>query len=427
MQTKRLTWGLLALSTPFSLLAQELPDLGSTRPVTSGSAFNPAISVILDGRYYRDSVDGEGTEIVGEALGFHGHHEEGHEHGGVSPGFSLAETEVALTASVDNYLDAYLGLAVTEHGIEIEEAYGLTRALPAGLQLKMGKFFSGIGYINSQHAHQWDFVDNALNYQLIFGDHGLNDTGLQLTWAPGWGTYTVFGVEALQGSNEAFANHIGEVAHEFVAGGLSTQDGPRLFTAFAKWAPDLGADHALQGGLSWGRASLHQEQHAHDGEVNFLEGDSWFAGTDWVYKYDTGRPYGEGAFRLQAEYLYRVKDLTVAAKEQVEGPAVGAERVFTQDGLYVQGVYGIAPRWTAGLRYDVVGLANERDSGTATDDFDSSSRIAAAVSFKPSEFSLVRLQYSQNSIMVGEAEREKFNQVWLQYQLALGAHGAHRF
>ena len=34
-----------------------------------GTVFNPQISVILDGNYYHDDVDGEGTELLSEADG----------------------------------------------------------------------------------------------------------------------------------------------------------------------------------------------------------------------------------------------------------------------------------------------------------------------------------------------------------------------
>ena len=37
------------------------------------------------------------------------------------------------------------------------------------LTLKAGRFFSGIGYLNEQHAHTWDFVDAPLAYQAMLG------------------------------------------------------------------------------------------------------------------------------------------------------------------------------------------------------------------------------------------------------------------
>ncbi len=39
------------------------------RALTLGTAFNSKISVILDGNYYHDDVDGEGTELLSEADG----------------------------------------------------------------------------------------------------------------------------------------------------------------------------------------------------------------------------------------------------------------------------------------------------------------------------------------------------------------------
>ncbi|MDX9768140.1 MAG: TonB-dependent receptor [Ectothiorhodospiraceae bacterium] len=393
----------------------------------SANAFNPAISVIFDGFWHHDGVKGESGEIIEEAAGFHGHHDDdGHEHGSLKQGFNLAHTEIVMSASVDNYFDALLNLAVDEDGIEVEEAYGVTRNLPAGLQVKFGKFYSGVGYINAQHPHEWDFVDRPLPHHLMFGDHGLNDSGVQLTWVPPLPTYTLVGLELLQGDNEALANYVGETDSEPVAGALRERSGPRLVTGFIKVGPDLGPDHALQAGLFGGRASVHQELHDHGHGANYLEGSTWFAGTDWVWQYDRGGAHGHGRLRLQGEYLYRVKDLETAASLDEPAFAVGNQRRSTQDGLYVQGVYGIAPRWTTGLRYEAAGLTSRLDRPDGTIDYDDSRRISANVAWNPTEFSRLRLQWGRAGI-AGDEGREWFNQFYLQYQRALGAHGAHKF
>ena len=47
--------------------------------------------------------------------------------------------------------------------------------------LKGGRFLSSIGYLNSQHAHAWDFVDAPLAYQAFLGGQYAND-GLQVKW-----------------------------------------------------------------------------------------------------------------------------------------------------------------------------------------------------------------------------------------------------
>lgn len=413
--------------------------------VTSGSAFNPQISVILDGNYYNDDVDGEGTELLGMADGIHhvhGHDDDhghgGHSHGGAEEGFNFRSAEIAFSASVDHYFDATALMVVDSDGeVDLEEAYFKTRSLPYGLKVKAGKFLSDIGYINNQHMHEWDFTDQNLAYLNLLGDHGLRDTGVQVTWLPDWEHYTLFGFEAFQGDQEKLGalaedDAIEEAADE--AGvdedalGLDDEDeGPRLYTAFVKYAPDLGYDHALQLGAWGGYADQHQEIHE-EPVIHALQGDAWMWGLDAVYKYDGGGAYGKGDFKLQGEYIWQRKDLDVVFHET--NPAmIGQDREFTQDGFYLQGLYGFAPRWQAGLRYDVTGWTNERrsdDNSAADFDWDESDRWTAALTWTPTEYSELRLQYSKADITI-DGDSNDFDYMYLQYEMSLGSHGAHKF
>lgn len=425
---------------------------GGMGALTSGAAFNPQISVILDGNYYHDDVDGEGTELLGMADGIShvhgGGHDHGHGHGGAEQGFNFRSAEIAFSASVDTYFDAAALLAIDSDGeVELEEAWFQTRSLPYGFKIKAGKFLSDIGYMNNQHPHNWDFTDQNLAYLNLLGDHGLRDTGVQVTWLPEWQHYTLFGLEFFQGDQEklgATADVDEELEAELDAVGLSVddlalddeKDGPRLMTAFVKYAPDLGYDHALQLGAWGGWADQHQEIHGEPlaalppapGEtpLHTLQGDAWMWGLDAVYKYDSGGAYGKGDFKLQGEYIWQRKDLNVQY-HQANPAVVGAERKFTEDGLYIQGLYGIAPRWQAGLRYDVVGLTNKLESsGNTLREWDDSDRWTAALTWSPTEYSQLRLQYSRADITV-DGQSNDFDYVYLQYIMSLGSHGAHRF
>lgn len=410
--------------------------------VTSGAAFNPQISVILDGVYYRDNKGGQTQGLYEHLDGInHSHGDHGHGHG-IERGFNLRPTELIFSATVDPWFDANLMLTVdSDGGVELEQAYFDTRSLPAGLKLRGGKFFSGIGYLNEKHPHQWDFVDQNLPYRTLLGEHGLMDTGLQLTWRPKTGSlYTLLGVEALQGNEQVFATAgletptaraDGKPLAPTAAGELAGQkSGPRLWTAFAKFAPSLGDDHALQFGLWGGWASQHQEVHDHTLEdptalVHALEGKSRLWGLDAVYKFDAPGAYGAGDLSLAAEYLREVKDLSIAFHEN--GGLVGQPRKFTQDGFYVQGVYGIAPRWQLGLRYDVTGLTNKVDGPAGPlRNWDDSSRLSLALTHHFSEYARLRLQASRASLAV-DGDRERANEFWIQYQHSLGSHGAHKF
>jgi len=455
---------------------------GGFGALTSGTAFNPQISVILDGNYYHDGIDGEGATLVGEAFqpsgGAHDHGHEGDDHGGdedghahglASNGFNFREAEIAFSATVDPYFDASLYLAVDGDGnVDLEEGYFQTRSLPYGLKVKGGKFLSDFGYINKQHPHQWDFVDQNLAYLNLLGDHGLQDTGLQLTWLPDLPVYTLFGVEALQGDQEVFGATLGDDEQAELNLG-DTKDGPRLWTAFAKVSPDIGENHALQIGLSYAHNTQHQEVHRHEFELeeelhedeehgheeehedeehghdeehmhallrNGLEGDADLWGIDVVYKYDADGPYGKGDIKFQAEYLRSIKDTKVHSAsvideetgEVLETPSglIGSTRKFTTDGLYVQAIYGFAPKWTAGLRYDVLGLTN-KVSGGESEDFGSSDRWTLDLTWNLSEFSRLRAQYAHSDILVSADERESFDAFYLQFLMSLGTHGAHVF
>jgi hypothetical protein len=277
-------------------------------------------------------------------------------------------------------------------------------------------------------------VDQNLPYLNLLGEHGLQDTGVQLTWLPDWPVYTLLGLELLQGDQERFGTTLGGDTQDAL--GLDdTRDGPRLWTAFAKLAPDLGYDHALQFGLSYAHNDQHQEaheelaEHAHGDEhetdaiLMALEGDADLWGLDLVYRYDGVGDRGHRDFKLQAEYLRVIKDTRVSSGD---ADLLGSSLKFTTDGLYVQGTYGVWPRWNLGLRYDVLGLTNKA-RGADDRDFGTSDRWSVGLTWDPSEFSRLRLQYAWNDIWVTAQEKERFQAFYLQFLMSLGAHGAHTF
>jgi hypothetical protein len=389
-------------------------------PLLSGAAgavqsLNPDVSVILDPFYHSDNSD-EGIGRIWEEI-------DGFDYGGgeVDNGFNLGEVELVFSANVDPYFYAYAVLAFEEEGAEVEEGTLQTTSLPGGFQVKAGKFFSGFGRINPQHSHQWDFVDRPLVYRLTLGDEGLNDKGIQVTWLAPTAFQLLLGLEAFQGDNELAFNSIGEDP-------LPDHDGPRLWVGWLKLAPNLPGNHALQVGL-FGATGDHQEAHDEneDGaDDQWLDGETRFYGADAVYKYDSPKAHGVGDLIVQAEYFRRTKDLELVADDSF--PAlVGRHREDEQDGLYAQAVYGFAPRWRGGIRYELVGLTNEAkmpDGQVVT--YDETDRISAMVDFNPSEFSRLRLQVDRGDYSI-DGDTEGVWEVYFQVVLSLGTHGAHTF
>src|SRR5690606_19095128 len=106
--------------------------------------------------------------------------------GGPGPnGFSLGESEVLLSANIDDRFYGQLTLAIEsedgENHLGVEEAYIDTAGLAGGVTLRMGRFFSNIGYLNSHHAHTDSFFDRPLPYQAFLGGQ-YGDDGIQLRW-----------------------------------------------------------------------------------------------------------------------------------------------------------------------------------------------------------------------------------------------------
>ncbi|MGA8752738.1 hypothetical protein [Candidatus Deferrimicrobium sp.] len=322
-------------------------------------------------------------------------------------GFNLESAELFIFAPVDPYLNLYANLPVTEDGVELEEAYFVTSSLPAGLQIKGGKFKSGFGRINAQHPHAWDFVDAPLNYRAFMGPEGMGgEKGVQLTWIPDLPVYLQLGVEGLQGEND----------HLFGAG---AKDGPHAFTVFAKTSMEIGESGTILFGPSyaWGKANLPTVAD----DATFT-GDTDLFGFEMVYKWKPSRDRG---FTLQSEYLYRKQTGDLRTGDPADPASTVDPLTREQDGIYAQGLYQIG-RWRIGARYDVLDLFKKDVllSGLQQDLGKQPWRATGALEFNPSEFTRVRLQYTRDeSSRDGKAN----NEMYLQMLLGIGAHAAHSF
>jgi hypothetical protein len=400
-----------------SVQAAPAPAIVATAPVASSpssslSAFNPAMSVVLQGRYANLSQDPTRFGIAGFAPAAEGP--------GLR-GFSLSESELMFTANVDHkFAGTLIAALAPDNTVSVEEAYGLFTAAPFGLAPKFGRFFSGIGYMNEQHQHAWDFIDAPLAYQAFLGGQYAND-GVQLKWIATLDHYVEFGVEAGNGDN--------------FPGSPRNKNGIGSGAAYVHTGGDIGTSHSWRAGLSFLRTRAADRSY----DIVNYAGDSLpvtFAGTsrlaiaDFVWKW---APNGNPAvtnFKLQGEYFRRQEkgDFTyVSNPDPVINLLNTAPDYSTrQSGWYVQGIYQFMPQWRAGVRYDQLDIGTV-DYGRASPylpltDF-TPKRASAMVDWSPSEFSRVRLQYAQSKTLPGITD----NQWFVQYILSLGAHGAHKY
>ncbi|MBI5462589.1 MAG: hypothetical protein HY941_10440 [Gammaproteobacteria bacterium] len=360
-------------------------------PAASANAFNPAVSAILTGTYGQFSRDPADYAIPGFALG--------DETGLGERGFSLGESELDISANVDDLFYGNLTAALApEGGVDVEEAYVQTTALPQGFTLKAGRFFSGIGYLNEQHAHVWDFVDTSLAYRALLGNQ-YGDDGVQLRWLAPTDVFVEFGAEWLRG--EAFP-----------AGGAAN-DGRGTATAFVHVGGDVGDSHSWRFGLSQLRAQAAGRETG--AAPDSFDGDSHVNIADFVWKW---APHGNTKitnFKLQTEYLQRSED----------GLFNGLDYNADQDGWYAQTIYQFMPRWRVGLRYDRLHAdgPGAAFAGTVLDTLGHTPRRnSLMLDYSNSEFSRLRLQYNRD-----DAQLASDDQWFLQYITSVGAHGAHAY
>lgn len=406
--------------------ARQAPS--TARPGPAGdNRFNPAISLTLQGTAAGYSRDPEDWRLPGFQTGGHA---------GLKPeGLSVTESELTLSANVDHlfYGQASIGLheeAGGETEIDVEEAYIDTLALPAGLGLRFGRFYPEVGYLNTRHTHVWDFADAPLTHQAFLGKQ-YNDDGIRLSWIAPTETFLELGVESLRGEHFP-ASGDGDA---FLGG---TQN------YFARIGRDLGPEQSFRLGLSYLTAEpdgrTGGDGHDHGGEASdhdetfSFSGDSDLTVLDAVWKWAPDGNFRDRSLTLRGEYFYRDEDgLYTLTAEDGEAllPYDG-----DQQGFYLEGIYQFAPRWRAGLRYGWLNSDNDlavtynttgedadeiiEESGLVSDH--DPSRWSAMVDWSPSEFSRLRLQYNRD-----ESLPEADDQLFLQYIMSLGAHGAHQY
>ncbi len=98
------------------------------------------------------------------------------------PALEMHESEAGFQEIIDPYARADFFLTFGEQGVDLEEGYLTFTALPAGLQLKVGKMRAAFGKVNTLHNHVLPWVDRPLVTQnLVGGEDGINDAGLSLS------------------------------------------------------------------------------------------------------------------------------------------------------------------------------------------------------------------------------------------------------
>jgi len=359
-------------------------------PGGGANAFNPAIGAVLDGRFGYFSQNPDSYKIPGVQLG--------PDAGPGLRGFALGETELNFSANIDPYLYGNATIAIERTGdVSVEEAFIQSTSLPYGFTVKGGRFFSGIGYMNEQHAHVWDFVDTALPYRAFLNTQ-YDDDGVQVRWLAPTPFFLELGGEVFRGD-------------AYPAGGSSRFAGS--YSAFAHIGDDIGESASYRVGVSHLRSKA-QDRVSDNGDA--FRGRSNVTILDGVYKWAPGGNPVETNLKLQGEYFFRDENGLFNSGNYTSGG----------QGWYLQAVYQFMPQWQVGLRHDEVRVNNDGTAVVPDSVLDTfghgASRESVALTYYTSEFGRFRAQYN-----LDESRPKTDHQFFLQYTVSLGAHGAHSY
>jgi hypothetical protein len=355
----------------------------------SASAFNPSISAVLNGTFTHVENDPAAAIIPGFPLD--------QEAGLPDRGFALGESELVLTANVDHVFSATLIAAIgSDNSIGIEEGFIQTTDLPWGLTVKAGRFFSGVGYLNERHAHNWDFMDQSLPYRAFLGGQ-LGDDGFQVQWLAPTDFFLQFGAEWLRGDS-------------FPAGNAD-DNGAGTIAAFARTGGDLDEESSWLASLSYLKAKSTDRDMGGD----IFNGDDQIGIASLVYKWAPNGNPSVSNLILNGEFFL----------DRMEGDFNGNLLELERTGWYVQGVYQFMPQWRFGLRYSQLNSDGVDGAllGSALDDFGRTPSAATALlEYDTSEFGRLRVQYTHD-----DSDLNSNSQITAGYTMIIGPHGAHRF
>jgi len=336
---------------------------------TVNNVFNPAASKVFN----------PDTSVIGNVIGKAGQ-ENPYEFGSSdlrSP-FKLDEAEVAFQAFIDPYAKGNFFLSVSPEGIEVEEGYAQFVTLPWDLTAKAGKFKALFGKANTWHTHIRPWVDQPLVIHNFFGDEQFRGDGISVS--------KVFPNPA------AYVEATGEVYSGDIDGMFERRKGSDVaFNTHLKAFKDLSENANVEVGTSWARGTI-------------ADGHSTFGGVDVTYRW---KPLQQGLYRG-----------LIARFEGMLNKRDDADRRLR--GFYTSLDYQLAQRWFTGIRLD---SADETPSLAQVAPGTRDRGLSATLTFWPSEFSQVR----------GQLRRTRYgsvktaNELLLQLQFAIGAHGAHAF
>lgn len=349
-------------------------------------------------------------------------------------GFTLQQVEFSFSGAVDPIFRAEAHILVGEEGVELEEAFFQTIALPGGLQVEGGYLLTEFGRINPSHPHAWDFMDQPVINSRLMGPDGTRGLGARLGWLAPTPWFLELHAGMQNANDDTMISFLGE-GHdhghddddehgEETIGGWGAVDREiesfneflYLFRIDQHW--DIGETF----GLSFGLSGLYGANRSGD------SGKTWIGGADLTTKWaPDGTAKGTFFLKTQGEFMYRYFQTNAFTHEEEGGEEERFDATVLGDwGGYMYVMMGWHRGWQFGLRGEFADAFREGELRRQDDPLrDRRYRLSAMVEWEASEFSRFRLQY--NFDHMEHLKDSTAHSIWFSVEILFGKHPSHNW
>ena len=310
-------------------------------------------------------------------------------HDPTGTGFTFQQLELSAGSNVDPFFRFDTNLVFTAFGVEVEEAYATTTALPAALQVRAGQFLTRFGRLNPTHPHAWSFLDQSLVIGRMFGSEGNRGLGAEVSWLAPLPWFVEVAVSGIEGAGECCArSHSTPEALpiESPADLVSTATLEQFFAL----SPSLSA----------------------------LLGTSFQTGPNGTGRDNRSELFGADLFLrwkpVGSPNRFAVNWATEAIHRRQQVP----RGLVTDSAATTQVVVQLSPEWSSGLRAEWVGPLDEDPLADSSD----RTRGSVQATYTPSHFSRLRLQANIDDT---PAAPDPVWGVMLGFEVVTGSHGSH--
>ncbi len=316
----------------------------------------------------------------------------------------LGETEFVFESYLNPYARGTFTVALHDEHVHLEEAYfSLLRGLPAGVELRGGRYRAGFGRLNPEHPHTYPFAERfRVLAAYLPGEEALIETGLGLSARlalPGSASLTA-AADWLQGDSFQDGTHSHEEEEEDEEDEEEPGSRPAALGRLSAFVP-LGERSGLDVGLS----ALHGTN-----DVAAATRTDVFGADAKAKLWTAPRSY----LLLQAELL-RLDREEVHHHEQGADPEIHR---LTPWGGYMFADYAFDSRYDVGASWE------RWQRATTAETWDQAFGLFAGLALME-ETTVFRLGWEH--VRPGEAGAPAVNTVTLRVLYSMGPHRAHRF